>query len=105
MIAGGTMPDAQIELREEIARARPFDVGESVGGKLLPRIQDDEIGRIETAADIVDADRDETSGIVEAIERFAAAADQDRVAGVRVAKAGEGRIGMDRVGAELLHGG
>ena len=77
---------AEIKLREEIFRLGGFDVMETITGKLLARIDHDEIVGLEASPDIVDADGNELLGVRKLIERLPASADDDGFSGTKVAE-------------------
>src|SRR5438552_3422063 len=83
------MRDRKIELREEVLGLRGFDIPESIAWELTPRIHDDQVVRMEPPAYIVDAYGDERIGIREIVERLAAAADENGISLVEIAKGGE----------------
>src|SRR5580704_2851916 len=75
-----------VALGEQETRPRILDITESVAAELPGSIDHHEIGRIEPAADIVDADGHATRRFPRIVQRLAAAADNDRFAVVPVAE-------------------
>src|SRR5690606_31322921 len=73
---------SQVQLREQGLGPRPLHVPEAVGLELGTRIHHHEVGRVEQAADVVDADGDEAGSGPQRGKRGAAAADQDVLASV-----------------------
>ena len=62
--------ETEIELREEIIGFGVFNESEAVAGKLITRVNDDEIFWMELAANVVDADRNESVGLSQFIQRL-----------------------------------
>src|SRR5215510_15877456 len=87
---------------EEIKGLRAFDIVKAVAGKLIARINDDQVMRVESTADIIDADGDESLGFRQLIKRLSATAYNDggtlmyvsevcqRIHGIRSPKAPSG---------------
>src|SRR4030095_14197150 len=73
------MGHLEIQLRKQILRTRLLDVAKTIARELLPWIQHDEVRRIELAADVVHANRDEAFGTIEQVPRLPAAAHNHRL--------------------------
>ena len=83
------MPDGEFELSEQCAGATAFDIAEAVACELSLRVEDDQVGRIKEAANVVDADGGEALGFFQLGERGAAPADQDRFVAMEIAESFE----------------